>query len=159
MQIPALARFVLQNGYAPLVDGGKAEWDHTHVSDVSGVLVKLVEKAVARVEGEEVFGKHAYYFCEQGTHVWGKVAAEVGEEAVRQGWLTEAVRKEGTMWGAEGDGQKVEGIGETWGLNSKGVSSRARKYLGWEPKGKGLEEEIPGAVEWEAKKLGMEKVV
>lgn len=159
MQIPALARFVLKSGYAPLVDGGKAEWDHTHVSDVSGLLVRLVERAVARVEGEEVFGKHAYYFCEQGSHVWGKVAAEVGEEAVRQGWLKEAVSKDVKMRGDDGDGKKIEGIGETWGLNSKGVSSRARKYLGWEPKGKGLKNEIPGAVEWEARKLGLEKII
>ncbi|KAL2255267.1 hypothetical protein VTK26DRAFT_3720 [Humicola hyalothermophila] len=163
MQVPALARFVLRRGFAPVVGAGAAEWDHTHVHDVAALLVRLVEAAAERLSSEagtaqtkdEVFGPRAYYFCERGTHAWANLAAEIAQEAVRQGWLKEVVSKEVRMGKEDG----VQGIGETWGLNSKGVGSRARKYLGWEPRGRSLEEEIPGAVEWEAKQLGLQKAV
>jgi len=45
----------------------------------------------------------------------------------------------------------------SWGLNSKGFARRAKKYLGWSPKGRSLEDEIPDIVETEAKELGLKK--
>jgi hypothetical protein len=99
-QIPSLTRFVLRHGYAPIVgqNGGEAEWDHVHVRDVSELLVGLVRYAAgmggggaAAADSPEVFGGRAYYFCESGTHVWGKVAVEIAGEAVRRGFLKEVV--------------------------------------------------------------------
>jgi nucleoside-diphosphate-sugar epimerase len=48
--------------------------------------------------------------------------------------------------------------GDTWGRNSKGVASRARKYLGWKPTGHGLDEEIPKIVEFEGRRMAVEGV-
>ena len=45
----------------------------------------------------------------------------------------------------------------TWGLNSKGFAKRARKFLGWSPKGKSLKDEIPEIVDGEAAALGLKK--
>ncbi|KAJ4315476.1 hypothetical protein N0V84_008362 [Fusarium piperis] len=44
---------------------------------------------------------------------------------------------------------------ESWGANSKGEAERAKKYLGWEPKGVSLKETIAEVVALEAKKLGL----
>ena len=43
----------------------------------------------------------------------------------------------------------------SWGMNSKGYAKRARKYLGWKPKGRSLKEEIPEIVDGEAVILGL----
>lgn len=43
----------------------------------------------------------------------------------------------------------------SWGLNSKGFAKRARQYLGWRPKGRSLENEIPYIIDEEAEDLGM----
>ena len=43
----------------------------------------------------------------------------------------------------------------SWGLNSKGYAKRARKLLGWNPKGKSLKDEIPVIVDSEATALGL----
>lgn len=45
----------------------------------------------------------------------------------------------------------------SWGLNSKGFAKRARKFLGWAPKGRSLSDEIPYIVDQEAIILGMKK--
>lgn len=40
-----------------------------------------------------------------------------------------------------------------WGTNGKEQAQRARTSLGWKPKGRSLEEEIPGTVQAEADSL------
>jgi nucleoside-diphosphate-sugar epimerase len=43
-----------------------------------------------------------------------------------------------------------------WGTNSRGKASRARKVLGWAPKGAPLEETLDALIDSEAKLLGLE---
>lgn len=164
MQVPALVRYVLAHGYAPVIGEGRAEWDHVHVRDLSALLTALVEAAIASSQGQnkdqdqdqgqdaELFGPRAYYFCESGTHVWGPVAARIGQEAVRQGFLKEVLTREVRV-------DELSLLGQSWGTNSKSVASRARKYLGWRPTAPSFEDEIPGAVEWEATRMGVGKAV
>ena len=45
----------------------------------------------------------------------------------------------------------------SWGLNSKGVAKRARKYLGWTPTGRSLRDEIPYIIDEEARREGLVK--
>ncbi len=42
-----------------------------------------------------------------------------------------------------------------WATNSRGVSERGKKLLGWKPHHKSLMEELPDIVEGEAKTLGL----
>lgn len=154
-QIPALARFTLQHGYAPVVGPpGLVEWDNVHVHDLSALLTTLVSLAALEPDRArttpEVFGGQAYFFAENGTpHVWARVAADVAAEATRQGYLKEAV-------------VKTVGIDDvpvkSWGANSRSVASRARKYLGWSPKGRSVQEEMEGMVRTEAERLGVKKL-
>ncbi|KAK1757372.1 hypothetical protein QBC47DRAFT_154885 [Echria macrotheca] len=151
-QLPGLTRFILQNGFAPSVGTGLTEWDNIHISDVSSLFLALVSAALNPIQGHdpEIFGLQAYYFCENGRpHVWSKVAVEIAREAVKQGYLKEVVTK---TIPADDPGAKF------WGINSRSVASRARKFLGWEPKGQSLEESIPSLVEIEAKNLGAKKL-
>jgi hypothetical protein len=90
--------------------------------------------------------------------VWGEVAVEIGEEAVRQRLLKEVVSRT-VKAGEEEKKEGVPEIGKTWGANSKGVASRARKYLGWAPRGKSFEDEIPEVVELEGKTLVLKAVL
>ncbi|KAK0730337.1 hypothetical protein B0H67DRAFT_28589 [Lasiosphaeris hirsuta] len=153
-QLPALARFVLQKGFAPKVGTGAVEWDNVHVTDVSSLLLQLVEIAAldpARARSDTgLFGGQAYFFCANETpHVWGKVAEEIAQEAVKQGYLKEVLSKTVEM---------DEIPDKSWGTNSKSVASRAKKFLGWAPKGPALEDEITGIVEFEAKRIGAKKI-
>lgn len=72
---------------------------------------------------------------------------------VKQGFMAEAKVEVTTL-------EKVtnQGIfaGVSWGLNSKGFASRARKNLGWEPTRRSIKDAIPETVSSEAKRLGIE---
>lgn len=141
-QLPKLARFILEHGFAPVVGPpGGTEWDNTHISDVSRLFLALVEVAAGdkKVEDKtQVFGGQAYFFCDNGKpHVWGDVAVKLAEKAVELGLLKEVVRKE----------VGIKDVPDpSWGMNSKGTASRAKKYLGWKPEGPGLEGEYEDIV-------------
>lgn len=71
-----MAKWTLQNGFAPLIGTGLTEWDQVHVHDLSDLFVKLVD-ATADLklrEDPEIFGEKGYHFCEAGAHTWGEVA-------------------------------------------------------------------------------------
>lgn len=154
-QVYALAKFLLQEGFAPIIGTGTTEWDNIHVHDVSALLLALVDAALdpALASNPEVFGPKAYFFAEHGVHVWGDVARSVADAAYRLGYMgepkTEALSMEAWM--------KKRGSDQpsTWGCNSKSVAARARKFLGWTPKGRSLEDEIPDIVKGEAELLGI----
>ncbi|KAK0753819.1 hypothetical protein B0T18DRAFT_453211 [Schizothecium vesticola] len=152
-QLPNLARFILQHGFAPVVGPpGETRWDNTHVSDVSQLFLLLVETAEGVVKGEkkvgpDVFGRRAYYFCDNGKpHSWKEAATKLAQEATRLGLLKQVVVR---MVG-------IDGVPDpSWGMNSSGRARRAKEYLGWEPKGPPLEGEWEGIVKEAAEALGV----
>lgn len=152
-QLPNIARFILQHGFAPVVGPpGETRWDNTHIQDVSQLFLLLVETAAAVLRGEkevgaEVFGMRAYYFCDNGKpHLWREVAVKLAQEAVRLGYIKEVVVKM----------VKEEDVPDpSWGMNSSGKANRAKKYLGWEPKGPPLEGEWEAIVKEAAEALGV----
>lgn len=155
-QINALVEATLKNGQAPQVGRGLTEWDNVHVHDLSDLVVLLAEAAVANNPelDSELWGKKGYYLAENGHHVWGEVSKEVAEVAFSKGYIkTKEVKAMGTEEAKEFAGFQAL----SWGLNSKGFAKRAKKYLGWSPKGASLSEEIPNIVEGEAKALGIKK--
>jgi nucleoside-diphosphate-sugar epimerase len=138
-----MAKSTLENGFAPIMSGGGSpEWDNVHIHDLGHFFVLAVDAALdsEKKNNAEIFGPHGYFFLEHGSHSWREVAEQIAEEAKKQGYLPEAKTQEGDYKG--------------YGANSKGVAARARKYLGWEPHGGSLKDEIPDIVADEAKKLG-----
>ena len=124
---------------------------NVHVHDLSDCYLKLVEAAVAG-GGKATWGAEGYYFTENGTHVWGDISKLVATEAHKQGLLPsdEVV----SVSAEEADQLRKHGF-VLWGANSRGSAIRARKLLGWSPKGKSIEGEIPELVKEEARSLGL----
>lgn len=153
IQVPELARFVLEKGYAPYVGTGKTEWDNVHIHDVSALFVSLVDAALDPTKNKdpELFGEKAYYFAESGKHAWGELAGWIAEEAKAQGFVEEAKLVETDMEGL----RHGTSANSTFGTNSSSKAVRARKYFGWSPKGGSLRDEIPDIVRSEAKKIGV----
>jgi len=151
-QVYGLAKITLEKGQAPILGKGLTEWDHVHVYDLANLLVLLVDAAVASRKGEnkdidkEIWGENGYFLAENGHHVWGEVSQWVADAAYEQGYIKTTEVK-------PMDISDEQGL--TWGLNSKGIAKRAKKFLGWVPTGKSLRDEIPDIVSSEAEILGL----
>ncbi|POR37688.1 Uncharacterized protein TPAR_02112 [Tolypocladium paradoxum] len=152
-QVPSLARATLNKGFAPIIGEGKTEWDHVHSDDLGDLYVKLVDATQdpARRGNTEILGPHAYFFAENGSHSWAEVAHWIADEASRQGYLPSPL----TKLVSEKEVTLMEDGSVSWGRNSKGVAERARKYLGWQPKGVPLKDTIREVVAKEAQDLGL----
>lgn len=154
IQVPDLVKGTLEKGFAPIVGAGKTEWDNVHIDDLADLFLRFVDATQdpSKNSNPEIFGLHAYYFAENGSHKWSDIATWIAEEASRQGYLPEPLtksvsQKEVNLMGAV--------AAPSYGANSKGVAQRAKKYLGWEPKGVPLKDTIEEVVAWEAKALGL----
>lgn len=157
-----MARLVLREGYAPIVGPGLARWNNVHVADLSEAYALLVEAAASGSASPEVWGAEAgYHFTENGEHVWGELARRVAGEAQALGYI-------GGGSGEDGEGGtkiKERGLDKetalavagfeavSWGWNSRGQALRLRKTLGWQPKERSLEEEIPDILRAEKARL------
>lgn len=154
IQIYDLVKASLLRGRTIQIGAGKTEWDYVHVHDLAKLYVSLVEEAAKKNVDEELWGPKVYYLAENGHFVWGEVSQKIADAAAKAGYIrtneVEVVSVE--------EAQAIGGQGAiTWGANSKGKSIRARKLLGWNPTGPSLDEEIPGIVEIEARRLGLSK--
>ena len=125
--------------------------NNVHVNDLSDCYVKLIEAAVAG-GGKATWGTEGYYFTENGTHVWGEMSKVVATEAHKQGLIPS---DEVSSVSSEEAGRLRAGGFLLWGANSRGTAIRARKLLGWSPKGKSIEAETPQLVTEEARGLGL----
>ncbi|KAI1423042.1 nucleoside-diphosphate-sugar epimerase [Xylaria sp. FL1777] len=138
-----MAKFTLENGFAPIMSGeGSPEWDHVHIHDLGNFFALAVDAALdpEKKNNPEIFGPHGYFFLEHGTFSWRWLATQIAEQAYKQGFIPEAKTQEGDY--------------KRYGANSKSVAARAKKYLGWEPHGRSLKDEIADIVASEAKRLG-----
>ncbi|KAI1638157.1 hypothetical protein F4809DRAFT_660246 [Biscogniauxia mediterranea] len=142
LQVPRLARLTLERGFAPVQAPGLAEWDHVHVRDLAAFFVLAVEAALdsEKAADPEIFGPRAYFFVESGAHRWSEVARWVAADAAGRGLIPEAATREVSD--------------PSLGLNARGAASRARKYLGWEPRAEAFREGVAEAVAFEAESMG-----
>jgi nucleoside-diphosphate-sugar epimerase len=153
MQVYNLAALGLKEGQVVQAGAGLTEWDNVHIHDLSNLYTLFVDAIIANNKelDTELWGPNGYFLAENGHHVWGEVSKQVAEAAFDQGYIK---TKELSVVTSQ-DRERLAGVGLTWGLNSKGYAKRARKYLGWNPKGRSLKEEIPDIVASEAALLGL----
>ncbi|PYI09774.1 NAD dependent epimerase/dehydratase family protein [Aspergillus sclerotiicarbonarius CBS 121057] len=151
IQIPELARVTMQRREGVQVGKGESTWSNVHVSDVSSIFVKLVEKALQNEDGE-LWNENGLYFPGSGALSFGAISARVAQEVKNLGLADSTSVVE--ISHAEADSLTPHG-GVLWGTNAQQVAQRARQYLGWVPAGRTLEEEIPATVLAEAEKLGL----
>lgn len=138
-----MAKFTLERGFAPVMSGpGSPEWDNVHVQDLGAFFALAVDAALdpAKQGDPDIFGPRGYFFLENGSHSWRELARWIAEEAYARGYIPAAETREGEY--------------RNYGANSKSVAARARRYLGWVPRGRSLRDEIPDIVAGEAKRLG-----
>ncbi|KAF2755989.1 NAD(P)-binding protein [Pseudovirgaria hyperparasitica] len=153
IQAYSMTRTTLKRGKGVRVGKGLNNWTMVHVHDLSGLFLTLVE-AAARGGGKAAWGAEGYYFAENGEFLWGEVSEAIAKETAKRGFTkTDEVESIGSE---EADKECVSGA-FLWGTNSRCKAIRARKVLGWEPKGKSLWSEIPDIVDGEAKAVGMVK--
>ncbi len=122
-----------------------------HVSDLSDCFLKLIEAAVAG-GGKATWGKEGYYLTENGTLIWRDMSKMISIEAHKQGLIPS---DEVVSLSTE-EANRLRPHGSLlWGANSRGTAIRARKLLGWSPRGKSIETETTQLVQEEAKRLGL----
>lgn len=155
-QVYELASFILKEQYCPRIGKGLSRWNNVHVHDLSRVFELLVQAALdpSMNENSEIWGAHGYFLTENGEHVWGDLSAAVGEEGFKQGYIKTA--PDLRAWSIDEAVNSPAGFeAASWGMNSRGVSERARKILGWKPQERSLKEELPQIVRSEAARLGL----
>jgi nucleoside-diphosphate-sugar epimerase len=153
IQIPDLIKATLKQGYAFQVGEGNAHWSGVHVHDLSNLYVRLVEEAV-KGGGSATWGAEGYYFAQSEEFRWGDVGQYIADAAYKDGFIKSKDVK--SLTPEEVEPLREGGKGSyLWGVNSRSRAERASKVLGWEPKGKSVEEETPEAVLIEAKALGL----
>ncbi|KAL4887809.1 hypothetical protein BDV59DRAFT_211989 [Aspergillus ambiguus] len=143
VQIPELARVTLQGGKGIQVGRGESTWSNVHISDLSEIFVKLVEKAVEGQDGE-LWNQAGIYFAGNAMLNFKTISQLVAKAANDMKLIDSTEVKEVTP--SEADGLTAKGS-VFWGTNAKQDSQRARQLLGWAPQGPSLEEEIPTTVQ------------
>lgn len=149
-----LANLILREGGtrgAPIIGEGKARMNHVHIADLSDFYLALVQAALARSNSPNLWGANGYFFVVSGEHNWGDLSRRMTRLAAEKGFIS---RSSSSLLGnAEGDmvkgfkldkdeAQKLAGFEAlSWGLNSRARGVRARKYLAWQPKRPGIEDE------------------
>lgn len=156
-QVYELASFILNEKYCPQIGKGLSRWNNVHVHDLSEVFELLVKAALdtLRKNDTEIWGAHGYLLTENGEHAWGTLSEIIGKEAHKQGLLkgdTPEVRD----WSIDEAVKSSAGFeAASWGMNSRGTATRARKVLGWKPNKPSLDEEIPIIVRSEGARMGL----
>ena len=157
-QVYELASFILSEKYIPKIGEGLAIWNQVHVHDLSVFFELLVAEAAKpnttnNNSNNELWGPKGYYFIENGEFTWGEIAVAIGKEAENQGLLPTSSLEVRNLSFDDALNSPAGFQAASWGLNSRGGAVRARKFLGWTPKERRLEEEIPDIVRAEGERL------
>lgn len=152
-QVYKMAENIMKRGKAFMVGDGLNTWTSIHVHDLSDVYLKLVEAAL-QDGGKATWNGEGYYFTENGEFVWGEMAKKVAQEIYKQGFIKDPTVDKLSM---EEANKTIPNGGRKWGFNSRCRAIRARKLLGWTPKGESIESLLPSIVEGEAARLGIKK--
>lgn len=156
-QVYVLTSLILEEQYCPRIGRGLSQMNDVHVYDLSRLYLLLVEAALdpKQRDNKELWGANSYILCENGEHVWGELAEQIGREAYKQGLTGGKVLETRDLPFDEAVKSPAGFEAASWGLNSRGTAVRARKLLGWEPREHTLKDEVPIIVESEAARLGL----
>ncbi|KAF4912791.1 hypotheticall protein [Colletotrichum viniferum] len=148
-QVYTLATTVLERGKGIRIGDGENIWHQIHIQDLSNLYLALAE-AAASGGGKATWDEEGYYLAENGSFSWGDV-----EKAVAQAAFDKGLIKTSELDVLDWDGVvKEDPKGPyRWGSNSRGLATRARKCLGWNPVQPKLMDVIGDIVELQAKDL------
>ena len=147
-----MSKFILEHARIPIIGKGQAIGSNIHVQSVTSLFMLLFDLAIQEnpESNNSIWGSEAYYLVEEGEHCWGDVAHSIGRIAIDKKFLDSETKPIALEMDSA---QELTGFGATsWAYNMRCRASRARS-LGWKPGGPSLEEELPGIVEEEYKRL------
>jgi len=143
------AEAILKRGKGLKVGSGENIWHEVHVWDLSE-LYRLLGEAAEAGGPPATWNEEGYYLAENGSFEWGDILTK----------MTEIAYKKGLLPTAEVESlpapivHQIKARGQyRWGTNSRGISVRGKKLLGWKPVQHSLEAELPEIVDFEAKAL------
>ena len=151
IQVPALVRIALERKGAIHVGRGEAYLTTIHVSDLSDLYLKLFDAASAG-GGSASWDENGYYFANAEELHWGDVSKSIALEALKLDLIPSA---EVVSISTKEANEMMKMGAELLGGNSRQRAIRARKLLGWTPRGQPLLEGIEELVTMEARKLGL----
>ncbi|KAF9629150.1 Mannosyltransferase 1 CMT1 [Lasiodiplodia theobromae] len=170
IQIPELARTAIERRRAWQVGRGLSVWDHVHVRDLSGITLRLVERAVAGGSDQSgLWGEDGVYFAGVGhlifivvrsadlgplllTQAFADISRRIAAAAYALG-LADSPDAVDALPPAEAD-KLVGHASILLGTNARCDARRAVEKLGWSPKEQSLELAIEETVRDEAGKVG-----
>ena len=126
VQVPLLIKLARKRGNATHAGPGENIWSNVHIDDLVPLYVTAIDKAPAG----------AFYFAENGENSMREACVSINRMLGFAG-------PPSSMTMQEAAGEWGEGTAEdTMASNSRVRARRARTELGWEPKARGLIEEI-----------------
>lgn len=135
------------------VGKGDNIWHSVHVHDLSNLYLLLGEAAVNGGH-PATWNDQGYYLAEDGSFVWADILQSIAEIAHKKGLLPDAALE--SLSPDEAD--RILGHARYQiGTNSRGLSIRGKKLLGWKPAMRSIQNELSDCVESEARRLGMIK--
>ncbi|KIV76865.1 hypothetical protein PV11_08716 [Exophiala sideris] len=140
----------LEHKQAFKIEKGQNIWHQVNVQDLSELYLLLGEAAV-NGGPPATWNEEGYYLAENGSFVWGDVLQSIANIAHKKDLLPSAELKSYKP----DDADHVLPIWISIATNSRGVSIRGKKLLGWKPKERSIEDELPTAVDSEARLLGL----
>lgn len=145
------AAAMIQQKQGFVVGAGKNVWHQIHVHDLSDLYLLLGEAAV-NGGPPATWNDQGYYLAENGEFVWGDILRAIAKDAHKKGYVTEAAVKNMPPQ----DVDAVIPFGKyLCGSNSRGVSIRGKRLLGWKPHRNSLLDEVPAIVDGEARDAGL----
>jgi len=125
IQVPNLIRQALKSGVPRYVGAGENVWSTVHIEDVCDAYLLALKAAPAG----------SFFYLESGETSFRAIVESIGRllgGKAAQGWsLDEAIAHWGPM-----------AVWFSLGGNSRVTAEKARRMLGWQPKGPGLFDEI-----------------
>ncbi len=125
-QIPLLIELAKKRGNAAHAGPGENIWSNVHVNDLATLYARAIDKAPAG----------SFYFAENGENSMREACIAINRMLGFAGPPSAMSMQEAAAAWGEGTAE------DTMASNSRVRAKRARRELGWQPKGRGLIDEI-----------------
>jgi len=151
IQIPELARIALQRKRAAQIGAGANVWSNVHISDLSSLLVSLVESALSGSDDKRIWGASGLFLAGANPGIsFGAAIKQIATAAHESHHLSDTEIDEISASEADKLSPHASAI---VGTNARTLSERAQKFFGWKPQGPALADEIPSTVMVEIERL------
>ncbi|GAW11100.1 hypothetical protein ANO14919_004390 [Xylariales sp. No.14919] len=148
-----MAKVILTKRHVPIIGTGLATMDNVNIRDLTQAYLLLIEAALGGNANPEIWGARGYHVTSTGEHVWGQLARTMAAKAQEMGLLKGDGDIKEYQMGKEEAFELAGFEAMSWGLNSRCRGRRLNKALGWKAEHPSLNDEVPGILRSEARRL------